>query len=167
MATAVVVQKPVSNALLPNADITVETFEHGVMDALRNFHSHVQKETLPESQKDLNKMDFATFLKYMASAQSNALLPPPLSDYNLPLSSYYISTSHNTYLTGHQLYGKATVDGYKNVQTMLSCPIMQLTLLIRFYYVAVDVLKLTEGRERVPSLLQTYHRTRLGLASLR
>src|ERR1700760_383944 len=109
-----------ASSLPPKVEVEVASYEHVVMDALKGFHGHIEKESLPEAQKELSKIDFAGFLKYMGSADSNALSPPPVSDYNLPLSSYFISTSHNTYLTGHQLYGKATVDGYKNVW-MCSC----------------------------------------------
>ncbi|RVD88897.1 uncharacterized protein DFL_003061 [Arthrobotrys flagrans] len=51
------------------------------------------------------------------SPSNSIILPPPARDLDLsfPLNNYFISSSHNTYLVDHQLYGKATVQGYINV----------------------------------------------------
>ena len=59
--------------------------------------------------------DKTSFLSYMQSPSTAALAPPGIRDLNFPMSSYYISSSHNTYLSGHQLYGEASTEAYVNV----------------------------------------------------
>ncbi|KAI5923515.1 PLC-like phosphodiesterase [Camillea tinctor] len=61
------------------------------------------------------ELDFKGFLNYMTSSASDAIAPPPDSDLSWPLSSYYISSSHNTYLTGNQLNSDSDADAYRNV----------------------------------------------------
>jgi hypothetical protein len=58
--------------------------------------------------------DFEAFLNKLCDPQSSAALTFQL-DTSHPLSHYYISSSHNTYLTGGQLWGKASTDAYKDV----------------------------------------------------
>ena len=64
---------------------------------------------------DKPKNDLGDFVKYMASPESNAMDTEPPTDLSYPISNYFISTSHNTYLTRNQLYGASSADSYKNV----------------------------------------------------
>ncbi|XP_062559576.1 1-phosphatidylinositol 4,5-bisphosphate phosphodiesterase epsilon-1-like [Armigeres subalbatus] len=65
-----------------------------------------------------NCMSFEGFARYMMDKDNYAFLSElmPESAYmNLPLSQYYIASSHNTYLTGHQLKGESSVELYSQV----------------------------------------------------
>ncbi|KAK2026820.1 phosphatidylinositol-specific phospholipase C [Colletotrichum zoysiae] len=61
------------------------------------------------------ELDFHGFLNYMASSASAVTAPAREQDLTYPLSSYFISSSHNTYLTGNQLYSESSTGAYKNV----------------------------------------------------
>ncbi|KAK4455796.1 PLC-like phosphodiesterase [Podospora aff. communis PSN243] len=76
------------------------------------FLKNVQRQS-----DDLSKGDwgFDDFIKYMTSSATNVVAPPHAEDASWPLSSYFISSSHNTYLTGNQLYSDSSADAYKNV----------------------------------------------------
>ncbi len=74
--------------------------------AKRKYEAQGQAASRPES---LNE-----FLSQLTSPLSADSLPIT-TDTSFTLSKYFISSSHNTYLTGNQLWSKASTDTYKDV----------------------------------------------------
>ncbi|KAK1073262.1 1-phosphatidylinositol 4,5-bisphosphate phosphodiesterase beta-4 [Friedmanniomyces endolithicus] len=54
------------------------------------------------------------FMKRLADPGPSEAIPIEL-DTSHPISHYFISSSHNTYLSGNQLWSKSSVEAYKNV----------------------------------------------------
>lgn len=67
------------------------------------------------SAKIGSKSFFEVLLSYLSSADATAQAPVHDNDLTYPLSNYFVSSSHNTYLSGNQLYSVSSVDAYKNV----------------------------------------------------
>lgn len=65
-----------------------------------------------ETQPQVSSFD--QYLRDLTAPENDVLKPDTL-DANHPLSHYFISSSHNTYLSGNQLYGRASTKPYKNV----------------------------------------------------
>ncbi|CAI7606725.1 unnamed protein product [Penicillium glandicola] len=55
------------------------------------------------------------FRAYMKDVNSSAMVPEEALDLSAPISDYFISSSHNTYLTGNQLYSDAAASAYTSV----------------------------------------------------
>ncbi|KAK4668616.1 uncharacterized protein QC764_708960 [Podospora pseudoanserina] len=82
------------------------------------FLKTVQHDTPSELALELaddKDWELVTFLKYMTSEVTSAVAPPEEVDLSWPLSAYFISSSHNTYLTGNQLSSDSSADAYRNV----------------------------------------------------
>ncbi|TLS28469.1 hypothetical protein PpBr36_02107 [Pyricularia pennisetigena] len=87
-------------------------------DQLGIFMEHTQHEDpngISSHLTDKAGMSIRDLLDYIASPSGNALEMAAPQDLSLPLSDYFISSSHNTYLTGNQLSSDSSVDAYKDV----------------------------------------------------
>uniref|UniRef100_A0A3Q3T1R9 Phosphoinositide phospholipase C n=1 Tax=Mastacembelus armatus TaxID=205130 RepID=A0A3Q3T1R9_9TELE len=75
----------------------------------------IDKYEIEETARESRSMTFEGFLRYMESKDCcvfNQAHTSVYHDMDQPLTSYFISSSHNTYLTGDQLVGKSHLDAY-------------------------------------------------------
>lgn len=87
----------------------------------------------PDAQLRLqNCLSFEGFGRYLMDKDNYAFAyereVPNEVDMSRPMSTYYISSSHNTYLTGHQLKGESSVELYSQVKKCLTSQIKYLHL---------------------------------------
>ncbi|RVE71657.1 hypothetical protein OJAV_G00054010 [Oryzias javanicus] len=77
--------------------------------------SLIDRYEIEETARENRSMTFEGFLRYMESKDCcvfNQAHTSVYQDMDQPLTNYFISTSHNTYLTGDQLIGKSHLDAY-------------------------------------------------------
>ncbi|KAF2851468.1 PLC-like phosphodiesterase [Plenodomus tracheiphilus IPT5] len=81
-----------------------------VSQALRRYL--VEEKVLGEAEAGVNSEQPTTALRELVS-RSHLHVPPEVINRNHPLPEYFISSSHNTYLMAHQLYGESHASAYE------------------------------------------------------
>lgn len=90
----------------------------------KDYLNFVQNESGPNGQPTAETLaSLDAFRAYMEDTASGAETPMKDLDVSAPISDYFVSSSHNTYLTGNQLYSDAAVSAYTSVSCTSSTTI--------------------------------------------
>ncbi|EXK41344.1 hypothetical protein FOXG_02246 [Fusarium oxysporum f. sp. lycopersici 4287] len=84
-------------------------------ERLTSFIRDVQQDNSSPAVQELLARDHLGldgFMAWMTSSHAAATTPPKPQDLSYPLASYFISSSHNTYLTGNQLSSDSSTRPY-------------------------------------------------------
>ncbi|VDN04557.1 unnamed protein product [Thelazia callipaeda] len=96
----------------------IEIHQMEIVD--EDYAAKLIEEHEPDISNRINKLlSFEGFVRYLTDSNNYAFVPeaikPDASTLHYPLSYYYICSSHNTYLTGHQLKGESSTEMYRQV----------------------------------------------------
>lgn len=75
---------------------------------LHKIFERAREPTPSENKETISTTNFAAYI----TSRHNALLTPFACDYTRPLYEYFISSSHNTYLSGRQIGDESSIEPY-------------------------------------------------------
>ncbi|XP_030643378.1 1-phosphatidylinositol 4,5-bisphosphate phosphodiesterase epsilon-1-like [Chanos chanos] len=103
----------------------IEQLNNFMVNYQREHHTHdqllsiIQRHEPCASLRQMGWMSFEGFARFLTDKDNFASKMEDtqvnLEDLQFPLSYYYVESSHNTYLTGHQLKGESSVELYSQV----------------------------------------------------
>ncbi|PLN83297.1 PLC-like phosphodiesterase [Aspergillus taichungensis] len=77
-----------------------------------DFFKDIQHESPPTDSEAGPLSSLEAFKEYMAGPNASALQPAQKPDLTVPITDFFISSSHNTYLTGNQLSSDSDASAY-------------------------------------------------------
>lgn len=120
--------KSIANNEHPLPPSQLRELQSFVSNRRDNANSQSQDTQAPASSHDPPKLpsrhheaisngsvDLKHLAEYLVSPEGDAMMPLADTDLSYPISNYFINSSHNTYLTGNQLYSESSTEAYTNV----------------------------------------------------
>jgi phosphatidylinositol phospholipase C delta len=98
--------------MLYNNMLSEGTLDQGSIDGFLHKTQGIQPEGIFHKYAQNGIWTLDSLTRFLSSADNSRNEAP---DMTRPLTEYYISSSHNTYLVGEQWRGESTVEGYIRV----------------------------------------------------
>lgn len=99
----------------PSVLAHLQSIYNSVKPYKSDFLLHIQQESPDEIDAVDPLASLEAFRAYMASPASSAVRPAKDASLSHPMTDYFISSSHNTYLTGNQLSSDSDARAYAAV----------------------------------------------------